>query len=61
MFLWPGATTSPSAVSKSCGILGNGQAMYQSLILPLYNFDTKLKCKIGDIEISNLNVFEDLY
>ena len=52
MFLWPGAATSPSAVSKFCGILGNGQAMYQSLILPLYNFDTKLKCKIGDIEIS---------
>ena len=26
-----------------------------------YNFQTKLKCKIGDIEISNLNVFEDLY
>ena len=32
-----------------------------SLILPLYNFETKLKCKIGDIEISNLNVFEDLF
>ena len=25
-----------------------------TLILPLYNFATKLKCKIGDIEISNL-------
>ena len=32
-----------------------------SLILPLYNFETKLKCKIGDNEMSNLNVFKDLY
>lgn len=31
------------------------------LIFLLYNFEIKLKCKIGDIEISNLNVFEDLY
>ena len=26
VMLWPGAATSPSAVSKFCGILGNGQA-----------------------------------
>ena len=26
VLLWPGAATSPSAVSKFCGILGNGQA-----------------------------------
>ena len=26
MMLWPGAATSSSAVSKFCGILGNGQA-----------------------------------
>ena len=25
MLFWPGAATSPSAVSKFCGILGNGQ------------------------------------
>ena len=25
MLLWPGAATSPSAVSKFCGILGNGR------------------------------------
>ena len=25
MLLWPGAATRPSAVSKFCGILGNGR------------------------------------
>ena len=25
MLLWPGAATSPSAVSKFCGILDNGR------------------------------------
>ena len=28
--------------------------IYLSLVLPLYNFETKLKCIIEDIEISNL-------
>ena len=31
MLLWLGAATSPSAVSKFCGILGNGQARPQFL------------------------------
>ena len=36
MLLWPGAATSPSAVSKFCGILGNGQVRPRFRILILW-------------------------
>ena len=43
--LWPGAATSPSAVSKYCGILGNGLTRPKSTprfpsVLSLYSLTT---------------------
>ena len=43
--LWPGAATSPSAVSKFCGILGNGLTRPKSTsrfpsVLSLYSLTT---------------------
>ena len=36
MLLWPADATSPSTVSKFCGILGNGQARPRFRILILW-------------------------
>ena len=53
-----------SAITESPGLSFSRETLTLtislSLILSLYNFETILKCKIGDIHVSNLNVFEDL-